>query len=303
MLDFFVRSLEQGFIFGILVLGVYITYSILDFPDLTVDGSFPLGAAVSAKLIISGVNPSLSLIAAMIAGILAGLCTGLLHTKFKITNLLSGILIMIALYSVNLRVMGRANIPLLTQPTIFRQLNQLLISPYSNFILLLVLVIGVKSILDLLFKTRLGLTLRATGDNQQLVHNLQINPEVMILFGLGLSNGLVALAGGLVAQYQGFADVGMGIGTIITGLASVIIGRALFKSERFLLGTTAVLIGSIVYRGSIRISLTLGLAPTDLKLITSLLVILALSLPQTAIGKNLKLKKRGVSNASIKKDQ
>lgn len=297
MLDFLIRSLEQGFIYSILVLGVYITYCILDFPDLTVDGSFPLGAAVSAKLIISGVNPVLSLIGALLAGILAGLCTGLLHTKFKITNLLSGILVMIALYSVNLRVMGRANIPLLTEPTIFRQFNNFFQSHYANLILLLVLCIGVKIVLDLLFQTRIGLTLRATGDNQQLVNNLQTNPAIMILFGLGLSNGLAALAGGLVAQFQGFADVSMGIGTIITGLASVIIGRALLKPEKFILGTTAVLIGSIVYRGAIRTSLTLGLAPTDLKLITAILVILALCLPQTAIGKSLRLKKRGVRNA------
>ncbi|MCK4259432.1 MAG: ABC transporter permease [Halanaerobiales bacterium] len=281
MTYFIIRSLEHGLIFGILVLGVFITYRVLDFPDLTVDGSFPLGAAVSAILIFNGVHPAISLIFAVIAGILAGLCTGILHTKFKISNLLSGILVMIGLYSINLRVMGRANIPLLAKPTIFRQFHKIFNGPYSNLIILFIITLTIKLLLDQLFKTRLGLTLRAAGDNQQMATNLAVNPTWMILLGLATSNGLVALSGAMVAQLQGFADVGMGIGTVVTGLASVILGQAVFRTKRFSQATTAVLIGSILYRAAIRASLNLGIAPSDLKLITSLLVILALIIPQT----------------------
>ncbi len=293
-MDFFISSLEQGLIFGILVLGVFITYRVLDFPDLTVDGSFPLGAAVSARLIFEGFHPLVSLIFAIIAGILAGLCTGILHTRFKISNLLSGILVMIGLYSINLRVMGRANIPLLAKPTIFRGFHKLFNSPYSNLIILIIITLGIKFLLDLLFKTRLGLTLRAAGDNQQMAKNLGVNPTWMILLGLAISNGLVALSGAMVAQLQGFADVGMGIGTVVTGLASVIVGQAIYKTKKFSQVTTAVLIGSVLYRAAIRASLTFGLAPSDLKLITSLLVILALILPQTRLMKaGNKLQKGG----------
>ena len=280
MLDYLISSLEQGLIYGILVLGVYITYRVLDFPDLTVDGSFPLGAAVSAVLIFNGVNPIISLLVAVGAGVLAGLCTAVLHTRFNISNLLSGILIMIALYSVNLRVMGRANIPLLGQSTIFSEFQKILPTPYANVVVLLVVTLGVKIMLDLLFQTRSGLILRATGDNQQLVKNLNIDPAWMILVGLGLANGLAALSGALVAQLQGFADVQMGIGTIITGLASVIIGQTVLPAHKFIWGTTAAIVGSILYRAAIRVSLTIGLAPTDLKLITALIVIIALILPQ-----------------------
>lgn len=304
MMNFLISSLEQGFIYGVLVLGVYITYRILNFPDLTVDGSFPLGAAVTATLIVQGVNPALSLILAFGAGLIAGIITGVLHTKFKITNLLSGILIMIALYSINLRIMGRSNIPLLAKPTIFRHLKQITNWPYVNLLILFIIAIGIKFLLDIFFQTRLGLTLRASGDNQQMLKNLSINPDWMIILGLALSNGLVALSGALVAQFQGFADVGMGIGTIITGLASVIIGQAIFRFKNFFHSTSAVLLGSIIYRGAIRASLTLGLAPTDLKLITSFLVILALILPQLDLTKiSFKLSKGGKRDAKIRSYQ
>lgn len=270
-LNLIVNSIEQGLIYGILVLGVYITYKILDFPDLSVDGSFPLGGAVAATLIISGVNPFLATLIAIVAGMLAGFVTGFLHVKLKITNLLSGILVMIGLYSINLRVMGKANIPLFNESTVFS-------SGLPVLLMIAVFAIAMKIIMDLFLKTKLGFLIKATGDNPQLVTSLGMDIGYTKIISLMLANGLVALSGALVAQYQGFADITMGTGRIVMGLASVIIGIAIFKRLSFMAATTMVLIGSILYNFAIGFALLLGLPPTDLKLITSIIVIVALAI-------------------------
>lgn len=291
-MDFFIGILEQGFIFGITALGVYITYSILDFPDLAVDGTFALGAAITASLMVKGINPFLALILALISGVLAGFITGILHVKFKITNLLSGILVMIALYSVNLRIMGKANIPMFNKVNIFC----LGISPV---LMLFIFVIGTKFVLDLFFKTKLGFALKATGDNKSLVTSLGINNSTLTILGLMFSNGIVALSGGIMAQYQRFGDISMGNGTIIMALASIIIGQSLFKASKIIKGTTKVIIGAIIYKLSIGIALRLGLPPTDLKLVTSVIVVIAIALNNVKILSPVKniLRNRGGESA------
>ncbi|SJZ30970.1 ABC transporter permease [Selenihalanaerobacter shriftii] len=273
-------SIEQGLVYGVMALGVYLTFRILDFPDLTVDGSFPLGAAITAKLIIDGVDPIVATLAAVLFGALAGSITGFLNTKLKITGLLSGILTMTALYSINLRIMGRANIPLLNQETILTKLDAISLNgEWQAGIFFLVIVLVIKFMVDWFLHTELGLALRATGDNPQMIRSMGVNTDSMTILGLALSNGLVALSGSLVAQYQGFADVGMGIGMIIIGLASVIIGEVIFSSRRIILATISVIGGSLLYRLAITTALRLGFAPTDLKIVTAVLVITALSAP------------------------
>lgn len=274
LLSALIGTIEQGLVCGVMALGVYITFRVLDFADLTVDGSFPLGAAVVAKFIASGGSPLIGTFLAMGAGVLAGLTTGLLNTKLKISGLLAGILTMTALYSVNLRVMGRANIPLLRKPTLVNWFGSKGLAPW---VLFLVVVFLIKFMLDLFLKTEIGFALRATGDNEQMIRSCGVDTDSMKLLGLGLSNGLVALSGALVAQYQGFADVGMGIGTVVAGLASVIIGQALVRFSGLGWATMGVIAGSVVYRVAIFAALRMGLAPTDLKLITAILVVLALS--------------------------
>ena len=272
--------ITQGLVYGIMALGVYLTFRILDFPDLTVDGSFPLGAAVAARLIVGGVSPLAATLAAIFSGMIAGVITGVLNTKLKITGLLSGILTMTALYSINLRIMGRANIPLLGETTIFDLLEPLGLS--TDMVILvsfLFISFAAKFIIDWFLQTELGLSLRATGDNKEMIRSLGVNTDNTVILGLALSNGLVALSGALVAQYQGFTDVKMGIGMIIIGLASVIIGETVINSEKIKLATLGVLMGSIVYRAVITLALRMNLNPNDLKLITALLVIGALGAP------------------------
>ena len=276
LLSALIGTLEQGLVYGIMALGVYITYRILHFADLTVDGSFPLGAAVAARFIVDGGCPLVGTVLAMVAGMLAGMTTGFLNTKLKISGLLTGILTMTALYSVNLRIMGGANIPLLRKPTLVSWFGQRGMAPWMLFLMALVLI---KVLLDLFLKTEIGFAIRATGDNEQMIRSCGVNTDGMKLIGLGLANCLVALSGALVAQYQGFADVGMGVGTVVAGLASVIAGQALVRLPGLGWGTMGVIIGSLVYRGAIFAALRLGLAPTDLKLITAVLVVLALSGP------------------------
>lgn len=283
-----INSLEQGLVYGIMSLGVLITFRVLDFPDLTVDGSFPMGAGITASLLIIGWNPLLAILLGIIGGISAGVFTGLLSTKLRILNLLAGILTMTLLYSVNLRIMGRPNIPLLGEETLIDQVDQLLtplgLGDYSTLVFFVLLVLVIKLLLDLFFNTEIGLALRATGDNEQMIKAQGVNTDLMKILGLAISNGLVALSGGLVAQYSGFADVGMGIGTIIAGLASVIIGETLLPTRSFRWMTTAVISGSLIYRTTIMIALryghNLGFRSSDLKLITSMIVILALAFPQ-----------------------
>jgi putative ABC transport system permease protein len=288
-------TLEQGFAYALVALGIALTFRVLAFPDLTVDGSFPLGGAVAAKLIVLGVDPILAALAATLAGFAAGCLTGILNTRLHINSLLSGILMMTVLYSVNLRIMGRANIQLLTIPTMFSPFEELAISRDIPVILILFFVTLVTKFgLDYFLQTEYGLAMRATGDNEQMIRSLGLNTDRATVFGLGLSNSLVALSGALISQDQGFADVGMGIGMIVAGLASIIIGEGLVKPVTAFRLTLAAVVGSVVYRMIIVVGLRLGLAPTDLKLATGLMVILALGIPSIRGGKQAKIHLRGV---------
>lgn len=270
-MDILLGIFEQGLIFSIVAVGVYITYRILDFPDLSVDGTFPLGAAVAATCLMKGVNPFIACIFALLAGCLGGAVTGLLHVKLKISNLMSGILVMIALYSINLRIMTKSNIPLFGKTTIFS-------GSINPIIIIVVFSILVKILLDLFLKTKLGFILKAVGDNEQLVTSLSVNKDNVKIVGLMISNGLVALAGAMMAQYQGFSDIGMGTGTVVMGLAAVIIGESIFGRINIIKATTAAMLGSIVYKAAVAGTLELGLSPNDLKLVTAIIVVLALSL-------------------------
>jgi putative ABC transport system permease protein len=275
-------SLYEGLVFGFVGIGVYITFRVLGFPDLTVDGSFALGAAVAAMLIANGVNPFLATLAALGAGLCAGLVTSLLNTKLRIPALLAGILMMVALWSINLRVMGGANVSLLRQPTIFVQVSEFL--GVGTRIAYQLIVAGALAaivffILNWFLRTEIGLALRATGDNEQMVRGAGVNTDMTVILGVSISNGLVALGGAVVAQGQKFADVGMGIGMIVLGLAAVIIGEALFRPKGVARILLAVLGGTFVYRLVISVALRLGMEPGDLKLITAVIVIVALAVP------------------------
>ena len=297
--NLFLKSLEQGLVFGIMALGVYITFKILNFADLTVDGSFPLGAAVASSLIVSGQSPFLATFIAFIAGALAGAMTGLLNTKAKISDLLSGILTMTSLYSINLRIMGRPNTPLLNQPTIYSVISEFFNralpsfpTKYTYIIFFVIFALLVKILLDAFLKTQMGFALRATGDNPQMIRSQGVNTDLAKVIGLILSNGLISLSGALVAQYQGFADVGMGVGTIVAGLASVIIGDSLFGAGSIFISTLGVLFGSFLYRFSIALVLSFRLAQaSDLKLLTAIVVIIALTAPR--FKKSLTLSTKG----------
>ncbi|WP_432633210.1 ABC transporter permease [Brachyspira sp.] len=274
---------SQGIIWGIMTLGVYITFKVLDFPDLTVDGSFALGGAVSAILISNGMNPFITLIFAFLAGSLAGLATGILNTKLQIPGILAGILTMIALYSINIRVMGgRPNIPLLGMATsltiiqnilsLSKVLSDLLVGFIFSFFIVL--------IMYWFFGTEMGCAIRATGNNEKMIRALGVDTNIMKTIGLMISNALVSLSGALVTQSQGYADVGMGTGTIVVGLASVIIGEVIFGNRfNFLYKLSSIVMGSIIYRIIIAIVLQLGLKATDLKLLTAIIVAIALSVP------------------------
>lgn len=281
MIDILLPTIAQGLLWSLLALGVYITFRVLDVADMTVEGSFPLGAAVVVTLMVKGTNPILAIFAAALAGGLAGLITGFLHTKLKIPALLAGILTMIALYSVNLRVMGKANVSLLGQDTAFSVVQDLLGSSYSNAILIMGVIICLffSVLIYWFFGTEIGAAIRATGFNPQMIRAQGVDTDLMLNLGLLLSNALVAVAGSLVAQSNGFADVGMGVGTIVIGLASVIIGEVLFGTRSFKNSLISVILGSIVYRLVIALVLQLGMPPNDLKLFTAVLVALALSLP------------------------
>ncbi|MDI3477968.1 MAG: putative tryptophan/tyrosine transport system permease protein [Thermoanaerobacterium sp.] len=276
-MSFAISTLEQGLVYGIMALGVYISFKIINFADLTVEGSFTLGAAVTAKLITSGVNPIFSIMVSFLAGGLAGLVTGFLNTKLKITELLAGILTMTALYSINLRIMGKSNIPMLSNKSILDYFS--FAGNYRNILFFGLIMIFLVLLTNYFLQTRTGFALRATGNNQQMVRSMGINTNTTITLGLIISNAYIALAGSLVSQYQGFADAGMGIGTLVAGLASVIIGEVLFRERNILWAVISAVVGSIVYRGAIAVALTIGFNPTDLKLLTAILVVIALSLP------------------------
>ncbi|ERJ11166.1 ABC transporter permease [Haloplasma contractile] len=266
-----VSVLEQGLIFGIMALGVYITYRILNFPDLSVDGTFTLGAFIVATLLINGVNPYLATIYASLGGMLAGLVTGILHVYLKITNLLSGILVMIGLYSLNLRISGKKpNMALFNVNTIYEN--------YNKLIIIIIAVVLVKIVLDLFLKTNLGMVLRTTGDNPKLITSLGVDIGFMKLIGLMLSNGLVAFAGAMLAQQQRFVEIGMGMGTIVVGLAAVIIGETIFGQIRPLAFTSTVILGALVYKISQIVTYQLGFEASDFKLISALLIVTALGI-------------------------
>lgn len=290
MTNLIISTIAQGLLWALLALGVFITFRILDVADLTVEGSFPMGAAISAVLITMGVNPWLTVVIAGIGGMIAGAVTGWIHTKLKIPALLAGILTMIALYSVNLHIMGKANISLLRMDTVYSAIHSMGISnAVALTIIGAVVTVVVGLFLFWFFGTELGTSIRATGVNPQMIRAQGVNTDSMIVLGLLLSNGFVAVSGALIAQSQGFADIGMGVGTIVIGLASVIIGEVLFASSSvvrklfgnssFVLSLVAVVFGSIIYRIVIATVLYLGMPPNDLKLFTAILVALALSLP------------------------
>ena len=274
---------SQGIIWGIMTLGVYITFKVLDFPDLTVDGSFALGGAVSAILISNGMNPFITLFFSFLAGSLAGLATGILNTKLQIPGILAGILTMIALYSINIRVMGwRPNIPLLGMATSLTIIQNILSlsKVVSDLLVGFVFSVFIVLIMYWFFGTEMGCAIRATGNNEKMIRALGVDTNVMKTIGLMISNALVSLSGALVTQSQGYADVGMGTGTIVIGLASVIIGEVIFGNRfNFLYKLSSIVMGSIIYRIIIAIVLQLGLKATDLKLLTAIIVAIALSVP------------------------
>ncbi|POR02234.1 ABC transporter permease [Alkalispirochaeta sphaeroplastigenens] len=277
--------LVEGLLYGIMALGVFITFRILNFPDLSVDGTFPLGAAILGMAVLAGVPLLLGVLLAFLGGAAAGAVTATIHNKLKVPNLLAGILTMTMLWSVNIRVLGnRANLSLLRTPTVLSRattwIGQFLPYPWSVVAFFLLLALVLKFLLDLFFHTDLGLTLGAMGDNQQMVVSQGVNPEIMKVIGLSLSNGLVALAGAFAAQYQGFADVNMGQGIVVAGLASVMIGEFLLRSNRIGLLTFRVILGSIAYRGVMYLGRYYGyhirMTPNDLRLLTGILIIVSL---------------------------
>lgn len=276
LFNFILGVLEEGFAYAIMALGVYITYKILDFPDLSVDGTFPLGGAVAVVLIIAGVNPVLTLFISFLAGALAGTIAGLIHVKLKVRDLFSGIIMMTALYSINLRIAGKSNVAIFSKETIFE--NGFFekhipdnLKPYITVTLLFIIVLILKLILDFYLNTKSGYLLRAVGDNSTLITSLAIDKGKVKIIGLALANGFVALAGAIYCQKSGYFEISMGTGTMTIGLASVIIGTNLFRKASFIKSTTAVIIGSLLYKLCVSIAISFGMQPSDLKLITAVL--------------------------------
>ena len=281
MIDVLLGILEQGFIYGILALGVYITYRILDFPDLSVDGTFPMGAAVAAIMITNGINPWLALVLAFVAGAVAGLATGVIHVKCKVRDLLSGIITMTALYSINIHIAGgKSNLPIFNEDTIFNSgvaaLLPAALQPYRTVLISALLIILCKLLMDWYLNTKSGFLLYAAGDNHQVVTALAEDQGKVKILGLVLANGLVALSGAVLCQQQRFFDVSMGPGSIVLGLAAVIIGTNLFKNLGFIKGTTAAIVGAIIYKAFYAGAIALGMQAVDMKLITAILFLAVL---------------------------
>lgn len=282
MLTILLGIFEEGFVYAILALGVYITYKILDFPDLSVDGTFPLGGAVTVMLIIKGVNPLLTLLIAFLAGAAAGVVTGIIHVKFKVRDLLAGMIVMTALYSVNLRIAG-ANVPIFSKDTIFENafLEKIIpesFQPYLPVTILFIIVVIMKIVLDLYLKTKSGYLLRAVGDNPTIVTSLAKDKGLIKIIGLAIANGFVGLAGSIYCQHSGFFEISTGTGSMVLGLASVIIGINLFGRIPSVKATTAVIAGSVVYKACVSLAISLGMAPKDMKLITAVLFLAILIL-------------------------
>ncbi len=283
MQEFLLGVVQQSLIFSIAVMGIYISYEILKFADLSADGSFTLGASVSAILIIKGVNPFIALIFSMLAGAIAGAITGILNVKLKIQDILSSILVMVGLYSINLRIMGRANLPLFAEYNIFSK---------GNILFTIIILASISVVFFTLFyKTKLGYLLKGIGDNENMIISLGINTGAIKIFAISLSNAFIALSGGILAQYQGFSDINMGTGIMIMGLASIIIGFNLFRKLNLANSSILCILGTLIYRTSIALSLKIGFNPSDLKLISSIIVIIALSLGS---GKGMLKKKKAL---------
>ena len=294
------EALELGLIYSILALGVFLSFRTLNTPDLTVDGSIVTGAAVSAVMCTaaSGMGPTaqtlmciLGLILAFVFGMGAGAITALLNTKLKIQSLLAGILVMLGIYSINLRIQGKANVNLNSTPTLYKTVENAMNGfRWSSIVFGLIIAAVVIFFLFAFLKTRKGFALRATGDNEEMVRAAGISSDNMKLLGLSVSNGLVGLAGGMLAQYQGYSDVGMGTGMVVIGLASVIIGEVLFGTGGLLRRLIAVALGAVVYRMVIGVALYLGMPPTDLKLVSAVIVTIALAMGM--LGENFSLRKK-----------
>ena len=292
-----IGSTTIGLILAFLALGIFISFRIFEFPDITAEGSFTFGAATASALIVANVNPLIAILAAFIAGMIAGAATGIIHTRFNINPLLSGILVMTALYSVNLHIMGKSNIPLLNESTVFTWIENFSgsVSGADSKTMIIGWEVATKDLWTLLFcflailifclvlwwffRTNLGTAMRATGDNAQMIRALGVNTKLLIIAGVALSNGFIALAGAMLAQYQGFADVQMGLGMMVWGLASVIIGKAIINDNSLGFIITGAVLGSVLFRLLVAIALRWGLNPNDLKIITALFVFTALILP------------------------
>ena len=299
MLNEILGAVALGLMWTLMTYGVYISYRILDVADLTVEGSITMGAAISASCIVAGMPPLLTLLFSLLGGMAAGMVTGMLHTLLKIPALLSGILTMIALWSINLHIMGKANVSLLKQPSVFDPFLSLHFSKNLSVICISVLfVIAAFLVLYWFFGTELGCAIRATGNNERMARAQGINTDLMKILGLVIGNGFVALSGGLIAQSQSFADIQMGTGSIVIGLASLIIGEVLFGKKTFMRTLIALCLGSITYRLIIMLVLKLGMAANDLKLFTAITVALALALPTIKAKFNAKKQRKGgIQNA------
>lgn len=274
--------LEEGFIYALVSFGAYITFKILDFPDMTVDGSFPFGMCVTAVLILNGVNPFITLPISFIVGCIAGMITGFIHVKFKIRDLLSGIIVMTSLYSVNLRLAGRANLSIFQRPSIFKMVNVFeigsVLGAFNRVIVLFLIVILLKIILDMYLETKSGYLLRSVGDNEILVTTLGKNKESVKVLGLALANGFAALAGSIYAQHRGSFEISAGTGTLVIAVANVIIGLQLTNVFRKMKPTTSVIFGSLIYRACIGFAMFLGMPPSDLRIITAALLLVVIVL-------------------------
>jgi len=289
-----VGAITIGLILALLALGIFISFKIFNFADITAEGSITLGASIAAALIVAGVEPVTATIIAMFGGFVAGALTGIIHTKFNINGLLSGILVMTALYSINLHIMGKSNLPLLSEDTIITKIEALNLMANKEMTILLstLLIVSVFGIVLYLFlKTNLGTAMRATGNNPQMIRALGVNTNHMIILGLAIANALIALSGAILAQFQGFADVQMGIGMLVWGLASVIIGEAVIGDKSIGSLIVGAVLGSLIFRLLVAIALRWGMNPNDLKLITAIFVFIALVLPSLS----KKFKKRGVT--------
>ncbi|MFW5701841.1 MAG: ABC transporter permease [Bacteroidota bacterium] len=308
-------SVTIGLILSFLAIGVFISFRIFDFPDITAEGSFAFGGAVGATLIVLGLDPFVATFIAFCGGMLAGTITGVLHTKFKINELLASILVMTAAYSINLHVMGRSNLPLMNEITLFtyfekftgwiyaeETVNLLGWQVFTRDLIVMIITFAIVALVALalfwFFRTNLGASMRATGDNPQMIRALGVNTEMMIVVGLAISNGMIAMSGAMLAQYQGFADVQMGLGMLVWGIASLIIGESLIGEKSVGFVIVGAIIGSVLFRLLVAIALKWGMDPNDLKLITAIFVFLALILP--GFIKKFKEKKGRLSNAGIK---